>query len=114
MRASEEPQAVPEGALTHLLAQQVHDVSSFVVYERTILARRAYPIRKHERLIFTSRPHFLIVRAIRLDLTHVCRASEAVFDIRRRHKRRDSFVKPEVVPVAAGHHVAPPLMRKLV
>src|SRR5215510_7976915 len=29
-------------------------------------------------------------------------------------ERRDSFVEPEMIPVTTGHHVAPPLMRKLV
>jgi len=37
-----------------------------------------------------------------------------MFEIRCGHEGRDSFVEPEMVPVAAGHHVSPPLMRKLV
>src|SRR5215213_1436829 len=37
-----------------------------------------------------------------------------MFEIRRGHESRDSFVEPEVIPVAAGHEVTPPLMRKLV
>src|ERR1051325_720518 len=89
-------------------------VSALVVNERPIFARRMQPIRKHERLVFTRSFHFLIVRAIRLDLLHVSRAAEAMFEIRRGDETRDSLVEPEVIPVTTSHHVAPPLMRKLV
>src|ERR1041385_4038599 len=89
-------------------------VRSLVINQRPILARRMQPIGKHERLVFAGGFHFPIVRAIRLDLAQVGRASEAMLEIRRGHESRDAFVKPEVVPVTTRHHVAPPLMRKLV
>src|SRR5688500_18258293 len=37
-----------------------------------------------------------------------------MFEISGRDKRGDSLVEPEMVPIATCHHVAPPLMRKLV
>src|ERR1043166_6577420 len=37
-----------------------------------------------------------------------------MLDIGRSHESRDAFVEPEMIPVATSHHVAPPLMRKLV
>src|ERR1043165_9638142 len=88
-------------------------VSALVVNERPIFARRMQPIRKHERLVFTRSFHFLIVRAIRLDLLHVSRADEAMFEIRRGDETRDSLVVPEVIQVTTSHHVDPPRMRKL-
>src|ERR1051326_236288 len=37
-----------------------------------------------------------------------------MLDIGRSHESRAAFVEPEMIPVATSHHVAPPLMRKLV
>src|SRR6185369_3032713 len=64
-------------------------------------------------LVFTRRAYFLVVRAIGFDLAQVSCATEAVFEICGSHEAGDSLVKPEVVPIATGDHVSPPLMRKL-
>src|ERR1051326_3153346 len=114
MSLRKKTQPVPERTLAHLLSQQMQDVSSLVVYKHAVFTRWVKPIRKHERLVFSSRSHFLIVRVVLLDRAHVSRASETMLDIRRSDECRDSFVEPEMIPVPTSHHVAPPLMRKLV
>src|SRR4051812_35663563 len=58
--------------------------------------------------------HFFIARAIGFNLPHVLITTETMFKVSRGHEIRKAFVEPEVIPVNARQHVAPPLMRQFV
>ncbi len=70
------------------------------------------PIGEDERLIFSRNAHFLVILTIRLNLPQVSCATETMFQVGGRHEVCHTFVQPEVIPIPAGHHIAPPLMRK--
>src|SRR5215203_3733202 len=69
---------------------------------------------KDERLVFTCGSDLLVVCSVLLNFVYVSRTSETMFEIRCGDETRDAFVEPEVIPVAAGDHVSPPLVCKLV
>src|SRR5687768_878068 len=88
----------------------MYNIGSFIIDQRPILSSRVVPVWKHQRSVFTSSVDLLIRQAIQLNLAHVFLSSEAVLFISRGHERSHPFIQPEMIPVAARHHVTPPLM----
>src|ERR1044072_8166671 len=118
-RLAEEPacihlQSSPKRLLAHFIAKQMHDVSAFVVNKRAIFSSRVKPIRKNQGLVFARCAHLFVVRSIGFYLSHISITTKTMFDVGGGHERRNALVQPEMVPIAAGHHVAPPLMRQFV
>src|SRR5215204_7155679 len=91
----------------------MHEISTLVVNEYPIFARRTIPIRKHKRFIFPRISHLFVTGLISFDFFEICVVTKPMLDVSGSHKVRNTFVQPEVVPIAASHHVTPPLMRKL-
>src|SRR4051794_22948240 len=90
----------------------MHNVSSLVVYERSILAGRMKPIRKDQRLVFAGCAYLFITLPVTINLPHVHRSTKTVFHVSGSHESRNPFVQPEMIPITTSHHVAPPLMCK--
>ena len=62
----------------------------------------------------TGRSNFFVSRTRALERSLVRAAAETVLAVGRGHERGEPFVQPEMSPIGAGDHVAPPLVSELV
>src|SRR5262245_17659188 len=89
-------------------------VRPFVIDERTVICGWAVPIGKDKRSIVTRRSNPFVPSTRALELPLVRASAEAVLAVGRGHEGGEAFVQPEMSPLGARDHVAPPLMGELV